>query len=382
MIRAVRRMLPECRQDPGLESLVWQSESFAGRHCDAAAFDPAAAEALRAGLTREDPEDRRRVYDLVADMRRETYPGVWYAELIGLEHEVAAGLIDRAELDRARAWFHHWDEELARRPEHRDLASDQPTWFRRACAMVPAGAYHGASAGVLHAIWRRVHAPGEPVPDHLDLRRLPPPEGGEVRTFALSQAGNRLVARPFPSADPPTGSILALIRTRNGIDQDRARGRVLGGRVRPEWAVDWGHDPFGAWAAFEVGGVRQKMRWIPPGRFLMGSPEDEEGRFENEGPQHEVVIDRGFWMFDTPVHAGALGRGDGRESEPLRRAEAAGRAGELGRGPGFHGPAVGAGPGLAAVAPSGAALGVCVPGRREISPLRREPRGDCLVLRE
>ncbi len=32
----------------------------------------------------------------------------------------------------------------------------------------------------------------------------------------------------------------------------------------------------------------------------MGSPEDEAGRFSNEGPRHLVSIDSGFWMFDTP----------------------------------------------------------------------------------
>ena len=35
---------------------------------------------------------------------------------------------------------------------------------------------------------------------------------------------------------------------------------------------------------------------IPAGSFLMGSPEDEEGRSEFEGPQHEVTIGQGFWM--------------------------------------------------------------------------------------
>ncbi len=42
------------------------------------------------------------------------------------------------------------------------------------------------------------------------------------------------------------------------------------------------------------------MRWIPAGRFWMGSPEDEEGRWNDEGPQHEVELSRGFWLFDTP----------------------------------------------------------------------------------
>jgi formylglycine-generating enzyme required for sulfatase activity len=34
---------------------------------------------------------------------------------------------------------------------------------------------------------------------------------------------------------------------------------------------------------------------IPGGKFMMGSPEDEEGRAEDEGPQIEVEI-KPFWM--------------------------------------------------------------------------------------
>lgn len=42
------------------------------------------------------------------------------------------------------------------------------------------------------------------------------------------------------------------------------------------------------------------MRWIAPGRFMMGSPESEAGRWEDEGPQHEVTLTEGFWLADTP----------------------------------------------------------------------------------
>jgi len=33
---------------------------------------------------------------------------------------------------------------------------------------------------------------------------------------------------------------------------------------------------------------------IPAGTFMMGSPEDEEGREDDEGPQHEVTIAKPF----------------------------------------------------------------------------------------
>jgi formylglycine-generating enzyme required for sulfatase activity len=69
----------------------------------------------------------------------------------------------------------------------------------------------------------------------------------------------------------------------------------------PDWASQWGEDRFGVFASFRVGEVRQRMRWIRPGRFLMGSPESEDGRFENEGPQHEVTLTRGFWLGETEL---------------------------------------------------------------------------------
>jgi formylglycine-generating enzyme required for sulfatase activity/predicted Ser/Thr protein kinase len=52
---------------------------------------------------------------------------------------------------------------------------------------------------------------------------------------------------------------------------------------------------------FEIAeGVKMTFCWIPPGEFLMGSPEDELGRFEDE-TQHRVNISKGFWMAKTEV---------------------------------------------------------------------------------
>jgi len=68
----------------------------------------------------------------------------------------------------------------------------------------------------------------------------------------------------------------------------------------PDWASGWGDDRFGVFVDISLGAVTQRLRWVSPGRFTMGSPADEEGRFEDEGPQHEVTITEGFWLFDTP----------------------------------------------------------------------------------
>jgi len=41
--------------------------------------------------------------------------------------------------------------------------------------------------------------------------------------------------------------------------------------------------------------------YIPPGEFMMGSPDGEEDRDSGEGPQHSVKISKGFYMGVTEV---------------------------------------------------------------------------------
>ena len=44
------------------------------------------------------------------------------------------------------------------------------------------------------------------------------------------------------------------------------------------------------------GGAKLEMVWIQPGRFMMGSPTTEPERDDDEGPQHEVTITKGFYL--------------------------------------------------------------------------------------
>jgi formylglycine-generating enzyme required for sulfatase activity len=80
---------------------------------------------------------------------------------------------------------------------------------------------------------------------------------------------------------------------------------LQGGRG-PEWADASGVDGVGPWVEVGVDSelhgrrVVQRMRWIPPGEFMMGSPADEPGRMANER-RVRASIPRGFWLGDTPV---------------------------------------------------------------------------------
>jgi len=64
------------------------------------------------------------------------------------------------------------------------------------------------------------------------------------------------------------------------------------------WASDWGEDNYGLWMAFTFKKIRYALRWIKPGRFMMGSPEDELERYKDES-QHEVILTQGFWLGET-----------------------------------------------------------------------------------
>jgi formylglycine-generating enzyme required for sulfatase activity len=83
------------------------------------------------------------------------------------------------------------------------------------------------------------------------------------------------------------------------VRQWRYRVLALTGPGRPAWATAYGRDAFGPWAEFTVGNTVQRMRYVPPGTFTLGSPEDEAGRKADERQVPEVVLTRGLWLADS-----------------------------------------------------------------------------------
>jgi hypothetical protein len=101
------------------------------------------------------------------------------------------------------------------------------------------------------------------------------------------------------TVDPPPTCSIRQVRT---VRLNSDRGELdLEMAEPPRWASRFGWDRGGMLVDFVVGGVTFTLRWIPPGEFVMGSPEDEPGRWNAEGPQHRVTIERGFWLGETPV---------------------------------------------------------------------------------
>ena len=130
--------------------------------------------------------------------------------------------------------------------------------------------------------------------------------------------------------------------------------------VAPDWASGWGQDGLGVHIEFTIQDVTQRLRWIPPGSFLMGAPPREEAasaqepttqeprtlldRFlgrkaasgsaalrprpvstepshDWEHPQHLVVIREGYWLFDTAVTQGLYEAVTGENRSRFRSAD-------------------------------------------------------------
>jgi|GEM_PF-2348362 len=70
--------------------------------------------------------------------------------------------------------------------------------------------------------------------------------------------------------------------------------------VTPNWATFSGQDQYGSYADFTYISVTQRMRWIKPGTFMMGSPENEPEKYDDER-QHRVTLTRGYWLAETAV---------------------------------------------------------------------------------
>ncbi len=83
------------------------------------------------------------------------------------------------------------------------------------------------------------------------------------------------------------------------VDNLVTRVAVLIGPGRPAWASDYRRDEFGPYADLTVGGVTQRLRYVPAGTFVMGSPESEAGRDRDE-TQVRVTLTHSYWLADSP----------------------------------------------------------------------------------
>ncbi|WP_256872959.1 formylglycine-generating enzyme family protein, partial [Candidatus Entotheonella palauensis] len=223
---------------------------------------------------------------------------VWFEEVLELDpnsQDCEAVAADVAEAKRFLLAFQAMQDGLEK-PSVEHLA-----WLSRVFGRLPVVAgYDPQLRQVWHQLYQLVsaHESDAEAPEWYDPAVISPADR-PVRQMTLWQVANRLLVQPAQAQATVRGSPLGMVQTVNG-EVVVAPGQREAKPKPFSWAHRWGWDDVGPWVTFRIGGAEQRLRWILAGRFTMGSPDDEEGRWEDEGPQHEVELSRGFWLFDTP----------------------------------------------------------------------------------
>ena len=322
-LRAVRLSLGADEADTGTEADVWQHPAIASTHSDAATLDPKYAKELRAAFAAEPTDRQRQVLALLRVWRGPLPPEIWFEEIRDLARASLEALPEAADLEDARRFFDSIGDRLEPTPDGpADVAVG--AWMDRVRRRATDDFWtiDEVGARLLRIDWlRNRHRPDYRLPMPCDPALLPPPPGQAERRYELRQQGGELVLSPFaaPTAADTveTGSYWGVLRTANQLVQilrtapastDHDSGFWRSGQP-PRWADAWDTDEYGHWVTFSVADkqgnkITQRMRWIEPGTFLMGSPKDEPERYDNEGPQHSVTIHQGFWLFDTACTQG------------------------------------------------------------------------------
>ena len=354
LVRDLRRLVPEA--DLGTEVDLRAHPAVRATQAIGIVLEEDQAKARRAEVLELPPKLQKRLAASLAKWHRNLAPETWAAEVadllgMGVPQEV----IEEAEVVRSIDLI----ERISNSVEAGEgpLALEAQAWFSRLTGWCSRSIwrderYRGALTRAMVAI--RDRDPQHPLPTGLTsdmLARKSPIR--PLRRFGIWHEGQQLCVRS--AGETGRGSLLAEIEAREPslacdpeteeareVDLDQARRRweaptspfflitdvealELAPMTRPSWAREAGRDRFGLWASFEVEGVKQRLRWIPPGRFWMGSPESEEGRYSQEGPRHLVQLTEGFWLADTPctqaLWQAVTGKNPSRFQSPERPVE-------------------------------------------------------------
>ena len=307
LLRAARLLLAPDQADAGTEADVWQHPDLIGRSAAGATLNPDRAKSLRAEFaSRLEPELQGRFAGLLRVWRGYLSEEIWFEELLNLSPAAQAAAEVVHDLPFARDYFTDFvrscgDGGVA-------MTGSDLEWFGRVERRAE-GLWGDEQVG--RDLIRLSYALHEREPDYSlptgfrpDLiRRLDLP----VRRLVVRQRGERL---EFAIAEMQAGgSFLADCSSRNGLIQVEPLANpdcnaFWRSGQPPRWADAWGTDDYGYWVTFSIADkqghkITQRMRWIEPGAFLMGSPKDEPERSSSESPQHPVTISQGFWLFDT-----------------------------------------------------------------------------------
>jgi formylglycine-generating enzyme required for sulfatase activity len=109
-------------------------------------------------------------------------------------------------------------------------------------------------------------------------------ESDPNKAVDLYRQASAIYSKLLPARNNAADALAKAEQRKKAEEAEKARKQSVVDPSIPVQEVDMGEE------------VTLPMVQVPAGEFVMGSPADEPMRQEDEGPQHRVVISRGFWM--------------------------------------------------------------------------------------
>jgi formylglycine-generating enzyme required for sulfatase activity len=343
LVRAMRRIDPALACDPGLEAQLWSCHSMLEIGYDVCVWRADQVQDYRRRFAALAPSLQLAVLQVMQDIHAVRGRAIDVQELLLWASHVAPDTAapHAAAIQTAVEW-------LCCLPVG-DGVADQDGMIAFAQQTI---AFHGADDGLIARfsdafgpLWGIAHQAAErsgrraPDPGALPVVALPQwrtPGTGvttarpyhlqqlngqlqlqasrQARERAFSPMGMALDLGPLTVRSQAGGSafsypVVDQVHVGDGLPQQSLMlttatlALAVGEVASPFGFAERGRDCYGLYADLAIGVgktlIKQRMRYIEPGQFLMGSPPDERGRYIREGPQHRVSITHGFWLAET-----------------------------------------------------------------------------------
>ncbi len=343
LLRRVRRLLPPKEMDCGTEVDACQHSAMVGIGYSSLRLDPEALPKLRKAARQEDPALLRKIVEILQNSHAGLPEGIIFEELLHtlVSAPVLSPILSKNEIELISDYWKNITEAMDQEAQADRLEESVDLWHRGGIGKrIDASLWSRPDLADLAKAFRRSQSVAQRfskdavLPPGMEPDDFYLPKEVLVQRWQVWQQGPELVFTKklgFDQAKPANASLmvefLACSPTITLETQQRAQKIPLTSGLRlvfppsssdgpvnfvlvtdlerlhfaPISRLDWaemGRDEYGLYAVFEHKKVRQKMRWINAGRFMMGSPKNESERLSNE-EQHEVWLTKGYWIADT-----------------------------------------------------------------------------------
>lgn len=300
-----------------VESRVWQHAALAELNSVAASWNSEARKQYLQAFENLSDAEKNVALATIRSWRGALSENIWYEEILSLAPDTQALPVIQADVQQAQQKLAF----IVQQGQHELIAPELVAYYRRLEQRMPEACVTQSPAlqQMISLLGVKQHLVDPK--NHIDAA----PKSSAL----LYQRGTRLFLcayDPFAKLSAGMSPLASLQMRGESVQVCDAQGRGLGvlshnsskgfdlgahralqirsalevlyleTRQAPEGS-EMGRDSYGLYVDLEFFGVVQRFRWIPAGRFMMGSLEDERERVSKT--LHEVTLTTGFWMADT-----------------------------------------------------------------------------------